>query len=606
MGWVERDDVTLSRHRFRIEVARTRPHADASNGDDRRADRPGGHRPRRPAPPGARLFIKDLVASRPTPRALRRATPTGCPGRPTTSAAFAGGRGVVASTAPTTPPPWASTSPRRGRRRPDGADQLVDTIGLPWAPRSRCHRLRHGGRPPAEAPSAVRFHARPAGPIARSSPVSQVDDGLGDLASAPLRSWRPPSIQTWVTGPGMAAVCGLQLVGGAERVAGAGDEQARDLELGEVVDAQLVGPARRVQRVGDQQPGPRRAGPRPPPSSTCGRPWTGRPAPAGRVDAGLGGQRRRLLPHAGDQLGGAVGRPPALAAVGEVGADHRQRRRAPSIATRAWSRPRPPRGTAAAVRPRAPRRRAKQQPRPAGRQPASRMRRASLSSARRSAAAARSPPWSGWAARTRSRNRRWTALRPGAPLPSARGRARRAPSATRVAVGVGRPVVVPGQAGQVATSAPSIGPDQRMPLRMASITRVRGPGGQRTGGVDGGRMCWAGEPLSSISNARSSPSPRRRWTLRCRPTRSVWRRWRRRGWGMRVPASSWRDQPVEVVEQVGVQRRGCGRPRCRRAGCRRTRAPASPAGRGPQRHPAGRRDGPRVEDLQLGQDHGAA
>ena len=41
------------------------------------------------------------------------------------------------------------------------------------------------------------------------------------------------------------------------------------------------------------------------------------------------------------------------------------------------------------------------------------------------------------------------------------------------------------------------------------------------------------------------------WTLRCRPTRSIWSRWRSRG---RDPVASWsRGEPVEVVEEVGVE-----------------------------------------------------
>ena len=70
--------------------------------------------------------------------------------------------------------------------------------------------------------------------------------------SAPRSSWVLPSSHSWVTGPGIVAVhCG-QLVGRAERVARAADEQARHVQPGEVLDAQRVRLARRVQRIADQ------------------------------------------------------------------------------------------------------------------------------------------------------------------------------------------------------------------------------------------------------------------------------------------------------------------------------------------------------------------
>ena len=72
----------------------------------------------------------------------------------------------------------------------------------------------------------------------------------------------------------------LELRRRAERVLRAADEQARQVERGEVVDPQRLGLPGRVQRVAEQDQRRRPGGPRPPPSSTCGRPSTGRRAPA--------------------------------------------------------------------------------------------------------------------------------------------------------------------------------------------------------------------------------------------------------------------------------------------------------------------------------------
>ena len=51
--------------------------------------------------------------------------------------------------------------------------------------------------------------------------------GCADAAVGALQVVAPPSIHSWVTGPGIVAVAAVELVGRAERVPGALDEQAR-------------------------------------------------------------------------------------------------------------------------------------------------------------------------------------------------------------------------------------------------------------------------------------------------------------------------------------------------------------------------------------------
>ncbi len=67
------------------------------------------------------------------------------------------------------------------------------------------------------------------------------------LGAFQLVAGRPRSTRA-STGPGDGRGRRLQLLGRAERIAGAGDEQARHLDAGQVLDAQLLGLARRMQR----------------------------------------------------------------------------------------------------------------------------------------------------------------------------------------------------------------------------------------------------------------------------------------------------------------------------------------------------------------------
>ena len=171
---------------------------------------------------------------------------------------------------------------------------------------------RPEGRPPSAGSEA--------GSPARSDTVDE------SRRSAPLRSWPLPSIHSWVTGPGDRRRSLGELVGRAERVLRAGDEQARQVERGAVLDAQVLGLARRVQRVADEDQA------RPPGSAVGARaiehmrpPIERPPRTSGRRDAAADHQRGRpprdRRRAASAARSGAL-RPPA---VGEVDAGDRQR-----------------------------------------------------------------------------------------------------------------------------------------------------------------------------------------------------------------------------------------------------------------------------------------
>ena len=94
VGWVERDDVTLSRHRYRIEIDRTAHRLTVFNGTTTELTAPVAIGPDAP-PPGARLFIKDLVAT-PDPLGPYGSYAYGLSGSFNDLAAFTAGQGVVA------------------------------------------------------------------------------------------------------------------------------------------------------------------------------------------------------------------------------------------------------------------------------------------------------------------------------------------------------------------------------------------------------------------------------------------------------------------------------------------------------------------------------
>jgi lipoprotein-anchoring transpeptidase ErfK/SrfK len=130
-GWVARDDVTLTRHRFRIEVARGRHTLTVYSGDDVALTAPVALGPDAP-PAGARLFVTDLV---------RPATGTVGPygayaydlsGPEPDLAAYLSGTGVVAVHGTTDAATLGGDAPQ-GSIAVDGAvvSEMVDTIGLP-------------------------------------------------------------------------------------------------------------------------------------------------------------------------------------------------------------------------------------------------------------------------------------------------------------------------------------------------------------------------------------------------------------------------------------------------------------------------------------------
>ena len=138
--------------------------------------------------------------------------------------------------------------------------------------------------------------------------------------SWPLRSWPLPSIHTWVTAPGMAAVCCSSSAGVPKASRVPETNRHGHLERGQVLDAQALGLARRVERIADQHEAGRRqaVGHRhradaPAHGATAEHDPVG--ATAGRV-----GQEAGLLHHARQELRRPVGRRAPLAPVREVGA----------------------------------------------------------------------------------------------------------------------------------------------------------------------------------------------------------------------------------------------------------------------------------------------
>ena len=152
----------------------------------------------------------------------------------------------------------------------------------------------------------------------------------------------------------------------------------------------------------------------------------------------------------------------------------------------------------------------------------------------------------------------------------------------------------------------SSGPAQRMPLRIVSITRGRAVIGRLPGGVDrredvlGGRALLlelegevlalahqpvdaAGEADAVLLEAVAEPGLRHAHAL-----------------------LELEGEAVEVVEELGVELLDVA------GDDAAEQEPAEARGRGdrevraPERHPSGGRDRPRVEDLQLGQDHRAS
>jgi hypothetical protein len=130
-GWVARDDVTLTRHRFRIEVARGPHTLTVYSGDDVTLTAPVALGPDAPAA-GARLFVTDLVRPAAGVVGPYGAYAYDLSGPAPDLAAFVSGMGVVAVHGTTDPTTLGGDAPQ-GAIAVDGAvvSQMVEAIGLP-------------------------------------------------------------------------------------------------------------------------------------------------------------------------------------------------------------------------------------------------------------------------------------------------------------------------------------------------------------------------------------------------------------------------------------------------------------------------------------------
>jgi lipoprotein-anchoring transpeptidase ErfK/SrfK len=129
-GWVERDDVTLSRHRFHIEVSLSEHTLTLYTGDDEAFTTPVGVGPDAPDA-GDALFIKDLVKP-PDPESPYGEYAYGLSGSANDLDAFTTGNGVVAVHG-TGDPSGIGADVRYGSLAigRDVLEEMVDAIGLP-------------------------------------------------------------------------------------------------------------------------------------------------------------------------------------------------------------------------------------------------------------------------------------------------------------------------------------------------------------------------------------------------------------------------------------------------------------------------------------------
>jgi len=129
-GWVARDDVALSRHRFRIEVARGARTLTLYTGSVVALSTPISLGPDAP-PAGERLFITELVQP-PDAAGAYGAYAYGLSGAANDAAAYAAGRGVVAVHAVNDPSVLGADAPAGSIGvAPDIMTRMADTIGLP-------------------------------------------------------------------------------------------------------------------------------------------------------------------------------------------------------------------------------------------------------------------------------------------------------------------------------------------------------------------------------------------------------------------------------------------------------------------------------------------
>jgi hypothetical protein len=130
LGWIERDDVVLSRHQYRIEIDRVAHTLTVYDGEDVALTGPVAIGPDAP-PPGAELYVKDLVQP-PDPLGHYGAYAYGLSGSANTFETFTSGRGVVALHG-TNDPLRLGQDVDRGAVALDPATvaTMVETIGLP-------------------------------------------------------------------------------------------------------------------------------------------------------------------------------------------------------------------------------------------------------------------------------------------------------------------------------------------------------------------------------------------------------------------------------------------------------------------------------------------
>jgi hypothetical protein len=130
VGWIERDDVTLSRHEYRIEIDRSAHTLTVYTGDETTLTAPVAIGPDAPAA-GSNLYIKDLVQP-PDPLGPYGTYAYGLSGSSNDFESFASGRGVVALHG-TDDPAFLGQDVDRGSIALDAATvaSLVETIGLP-------------------------------------------------------------------------------------------------------------------------------------------------------------------------------------------------------------------------------------------------------------------------------------------------------------------------------------------------------------------------------------------------------------------------------------------------------------------------------------------
>ena len=130
IGWVKRDDVTLTRHQYRIEIDRAAHALTVFNGTDPVVSTRIAIGPDAPAA-GSRLFVKDLVAT-PDPAGPYGSYAYGLSGSFNDLAAFTTGAGVVALHG-TNDPATLGLDIDHGAVALDPAalTNLVQTVGLP-------------------------------------------------------------------------------------------------------------------------------------------------------------------------------------------------------------------------------------------------------------------------------------------------------------------------------------------------------------------------------------------------------------------------------------------------------------------------------------------